>query len=68
MGIGGFGNSGVPLDLIDATLIDHAPHELTIVSNNAGGGEVGLARLLQAGLAPASWSARFHGQPIPICV
>ena len=50
VGIGGFGNSGVPLDLIDA-LIDHAPHELTIVSNNAGGGEVGLARLLQAGLA-----------------
>lgn len=49
VGIGGFGNSGVPTELIDA-LIAHAPRNLTLVSNNAGGGEVGIARLLQAGL------------------
>ncbi len=50
VGIGGFGNSGVPVDLIDA-LVTHGARELTIVSNNAGGGEVGVARLLKAGLA-----------------
>lgn len=49
VGIGGFGNSGVPNELIDA-LIAHGPRDLTLVSNNAGGGEVGVARLLQAGL------------------
>ncbi|MGH8435706.1 MAG: 3-oxoacid CoA-transferase subunit A [Pseudomonas sp.] len=49
VGIGGFGNSGVPTELIDA-LIEHGPRELTVVSNNAGGGEVGVARLLEAGL------------------
>lgn len=49
IGIGGFGNVGVPMDLIDA-LIARGPRELTVVSNNAGGGEVGVARLLQAGL------------------
>ncbi|MEG1766844.1 MAG: 3-oxoacid CoA-transferase subunit A [Comamonas sp.] len=49
VGIGGFGNSGVPADLIDA-LIAHGARDLTIVSNNAGGGEVGVARLLKAGL------------------
>lgn len=49
VGIGGFGNSGVPTELIDA-LIEHGARHLTVVSNNAGGGEEGLARLLQAGL------------------
>ena len=48
IGIGGFGNSGVPTELIDALIAQGARH-LTIVSNNAGGGEVGVARLLQAG-------------------
>ena len=49
IGIGGFGNSGVPDDLVDA-LIARGARNLTLVSNNAGGGEVGIARLLKAGL------------------
>jgi 3-oxoadipate CoA-transferase alpha subunit len=45
--IGGFGNAGMPSALIDA-LIDQGARELTIVSNNAGNGETGLAALLKA--------------------
>ncbi|MFN3707444.1 3-oxoacid CoA-transferase subunit A [Microcella sp.] len=43
--VGGFGRAGQPVELIDA-LIDAGVRDLTIVSNNAGGGEVGLARLI----------------------
>lgn len=43
--IGGFGRAGQPVDLIDA-LIRHGATDLTIVSNNAGNGDVGLAALL----------------------
>ncbi len=46
--VGGFGLAGMPFDLIDA-LIRQGAKELTIVSNNAGNGEVGLAALLNAG-------------------
>ena len=46
--IGGFGTAGQPTELIDA-LIAHGARDLTIVNNNAGNGEVGLAALLQAG-------------------
>lgn len=46
--IGGFGTAGQPSELIDA-LIDHGAKELTIVNNNAGNGDVGLAALLKAG-------------------
>lgn len=46
--VGGFGLAGMPFDLIDA-LIRQGARELTIVSNNAGNGEVGLAALLKAG-------------------
>ncbi|MCA2223333.1 3-oxoacid CoA-transferase subunit A [Nonomuraea aurantiaca] len=46
--VGGFGLAGMPFDLIDA-LIRQGAKELTVVSNNAGNGEVGLAALLQAG-------------------
>jgi 3-oxoadipate CoA-transferase alpha subunit len=45
--IGGFGNAGMPSALIDA-LIAHGARELTIVNNNAGNGETGLAALLKA--------------------
>lgn len=45
--IGGFGAAGQPAELIDA-LIDQGARELTIVNNNAGNGEVGLAALLKA--------------------
>jgi 3-oxoadipate CoA-transferase alpha subunit len=45
--IGGFGNAGMPSALIDALLAQGA-RELTIVNNNAGNGETGLAALLKA--------------------
>ncbi|KQQ40131.1 3-oxoadipate CoA-transferase [Duganella sp. Leaf126] len=45
--IGGFGNAGMPSALIDA-LIDQGARELTIVNNNAGNGDTGLAALLKA--------------------
>jgi 3-oxoadipate CoA-transferase alpha subunit len=46
--IGGFGMAGMPVALIDA-LIDQGATELTVVSNNAGNGDAGLARLLAEG-------------------
>ncbi len=45
--IGGFGEAGSPVELIHA-LIDQGASELTVVSNNTGSGEVGLAALLKA--------------------
>src|SRR3954468_4117221 len=45
--IGGFGTAGMPSELIDA-LIAHGACDLTIVNNNAGNGDVGLALLLKA--------------------
>jgi 3-oxoadipate CoA-transferase, alpha subunit len=46
--VGGFGMAGMPTTLIDA-LIAQGASELTIVSNNAGNGDTGLAALLAAG-------------------
>ena len=46
--IGGFGTAGQPAELIDA-LIAHGAKDLTIVNNNAGNGDIGLAALLKAG-------------------
>ena len=46
--VGGFGMAGMPVALIDA-LIDQGASDLTIVSNNAGNGDTGLAALLAAG-------------------
>ena len=46
--IGGFGESGSPIELLHA-LIDHGPTRLTAISNNAGNGEIGLAALIGAG-------------------
>lgn len=45
--IGGFGEAGSPIELIHA-LIDQGAKNLTVVSNNTGSGEVGLAALLKA--------------------
>ncbi|MCC2030046.1 3-oxoacid CoA-transferase subunit A [Microbacterium sp. YMB-B2] len=45
--IGGFGRAGQPVELIDA-LIAQGASELTIVNNNAGNGDEGLAALLAA--------------------
>ncbi|GIK20298.1 MAG: 3-oxoacid CoA-transferase subunit A [Leptolyngbya sp. PLA2] len=46
--IGGFGSAGSPVELIHA-LIDHGVRGLTVISNNAGCGRVGLAALIEAG-------------------
>jgi 3-oxoadipate CoA-transferase alpha subunit len=46
--VGGFGLAGMPFELVDA-LIRQGATDLTVVSNNAGNGEIGLAALLQAG-------------------
>jgi 3-oxoadipate CoA-transferase alpha subunit len=45
--IGGFGNAGMPAQLIDA-LIAQGARNLTIVNNNAGNGDTGLAALIKA--------------------
>ena len=45
--IGGFGNAGMPTALIEA-LIAQGARELTVVGNNAGSGDTGLAALLKA--------------------
>lgn len=46
--IGGFGTAGIPNELIDG-LMRHGARELTVVNNNAGNGDTGLAALLKAG-------------------
>jgi 3-oxoadipate CoA-transferase alpha subunit len=45
--IGGFGNAGMPAALI-AALIAQGASSLTIVNNNAGNGDTGLAALIKA--------------------
>src|SRR5690606_21431743 len=46
--IGGFGTAGIPNELIDG-LMEHGARDLTVVNNNAGNGEEGLAALLKTG-------------------
>ncbi|WOI45919.1 3-oxoacid CoA-transferase subunit A [Acidovorax sp. BLS4] len=46
--IGGFGTAGIPGELIDG-LIDQGARDLTVVNNNAGNADAGLAALLKAG-------------------
>jgi len=44
--IGGFGNAGQPMELIDA-LMDCGAKDLTVVNNNAGQADAGLALLIK---------------------
>jgi 3-oxoadipate CoA-transferase alpha subunit len=46
--IGGFGTAGIPTELIDGLLAQGA-RNLTVVNNNAGNGDTGLAALLKSG-------------------
>lgn len=46
--LSGFGLAGQPIDLIEA-LCEHDAGNLTIVANNAGNGDNGLARLIGTG-------------------
>jgi len=45
--VGGFGEAGSPIELLHA-LIDQGATNLTVVNNNTGSGEVGLAALIKA--------------------
>jgi 3-oxoadipate CoA-transferase alpha subunit len=45
--IGGFGTAGLPNELVGA-LLEQGAKELTIINNNAGNGDTGLAALLAA--------------------
>jgi len=51
--VGGFGMPGMSVGLIEAMLRQGAA-DLTVVSNNAGNGDTGLAALLAAGRPPTS--------------
>lgn len=44
--IGGFGSSGIPFGLIDA-LLENGARDLTVIANNAGERETGIAKLLK---------------------
>jgi 3-oxoadipate CoA-transferase alpha subunit len=46
--IGGFGPAGQPVELVEA-LVETGTRDLTVVNNNAGNGDVGLAALIGAG-------------------
>ena len=46
--IGGFGTAGIPAELIDG-LIAQGARDLTLVNNNAGNAEYGIAALLKTG-------------------
>jgi len=46
--IGGFGTAGIPNELI-AGLVNQGAQNLTVVNNNAGNGDSGLAALLKTG-------------------
>ncbi len=46
--VGGFGTAGIPSELIEG-LIETGARDLTVVNNNAGNGEHGMAALLKAG-------------------
>ena len=46
--IGGFGTAGIPSELING-LIEQGARDLTVVNNNAGNGDTGLAALLKTG-------------------
>ena len=58
--VGGFGTAGIPAELIDG-LIEQGARDLTIVNNNAGNGETGLAALLTLSLVLPSSGHGFTG-------
>ena len=47
--IGGFGGSGAPLELVHG-LMDTGVRGLTVINNNAGNGDVGLAAMIREGM------------------
>jgi len=64
--IGGFGTAGIPNELIEG-LIAQGARDLTVVNNNAGNGDTGLAALLKTGRVqkiicsfPFACSRRWH--------
>ena len=62
--IGGFGNAGQPMELIDA-LLAHGATDLTVVNNNAGKADAGLAAADQGTAASRRSSAPSRARPTP---
>jgi 3-oxoadipate CoA-transferase alpha subunit len=63
--VGGFGASGSPIELLHA-LIDHGATDLTVINNNTGNGEVGLAALIGRKFSPScTEQARSHLRSSP---
>ena len=65
--IGGFGEAGSPTELIHA-LIDHGARDLTVINNNTGNGEVGLAALIaqeQVSKVICSYPRSSHSKVFP---
>src|SRR5256885_15459150 len=65
---GGFGEAGSPIELIHP-LIDQGATNLTMISNNCGSGEGGLAALLKAGRvsqALRSFPPPAHSPRLPV--
>jgi len=65
--IGGFGEAGSPMELIHA-LIDPGSRDLTVINNNTGNGEVGLAALIgngQVGKMICSYPRSSHSKVFP---
>ena len=62
--IGGFGTAGQPVELIEA-LLDSGARDLTVVNNNAGNGDRGLAALIRERPGRARSSARSRGSATP---
>ena len=66
--IGGFGEAGSPTELIHA-LIDQGAKDLTIINNNTGNGEIGLAALIGNGQVAkmiCSYPRSSHSKVFPV--
>jgi 3-oxoadipate CoA-transferase, alpha subunit len=66
--IGGFGEAGSPTELIHA-LIDQGAKELTVINNNTGNGEIGLAALIGNGQVRkmiCSYPRSSHSKVFPV--
>ena len=63
--IGGFGAAGQPVQLIEALLASDA-RDLTVVSNNAGNGDHGLAALIRDRRIRAQARASARSSPRPV--
>jgi 3-oxoacid CoA-transferase A subunit len=61
--VGGFGQVGAPRALVNALLASPTARDLTIVSNNIGEPDIGLGKLLRAGLMRKAVGSYFTTNP-----